>query len=439
MEQNLDTKLSRVESTINVMKTNLRLPENEVIEKVAEATNLHTLANIYIQEEEPETKDGIWIQASPEDVSYDTVKIDADILIKGYWRYDQTQSYPTYSKGANELCAIGNKFYGVRNYSSDVQIWEYDFTTNPYTTQKIYETSNYEVYIAGGSWGIQPFTDGTYLYIPNGFANRQGGVYQFNPQTKDFSFILIDPGYDDMGSNCPYYNGGCYNAANDTIYVLGSWGGQMASYNRTTQEIKSVYSHYNGPAMKYAYPMGETLFCILDTKPYARVFNISTNKLTAVTSDLANEQMLSRANIIDMGNYWYAFDGLTRVLKINKTDFTYEDVTSDFNQGDVGEDITTVIHDLQHHFIAVTTNSDKQRRFVSMDTEMVNYDHNSIIIMQSPITKTEKQAALWTYPNLEGRMCQSFYDVYYYNKDTGFHFNLPTYYGDGTQWIKFKN
>jgi hypothetical protein len=29
--------------------------------------------------------------------------------------------------------------------------------------------------------------------------------------------------------------------------------------------------------------------------------------------------------------------------------------------------------------------------------------------------------------------------VYYYNKDTGFDFTLPIYYGNGTEWIKFKN
>jgi hypothetical protein len=67
------------------------------------------------------------------------------------------------------------------------------------------------------------------------------------------------------------------------------------------------------------------------------------------------------------------------------------------------------------------------------DSASAEYDNNLIIIFQTPITKSEKQTALWTYPCLEGRMCQSFFDVYYYNKETGFDFALPMYYGDGTE------
>jgi hypothetical protein len=41
------------------MKNNLGLSENEVIENLATATNLHSLANIFIQENEPTIKNGI--------------------------------------------------------------------------------------------------------------------------------------------------------------------------------------------------------------------------------------------------------------------------------------------------------------------------------------------------------------------------------------------
>lgn len=58
-KNSLNTKLNRIDETLLLMKNNLGLSENEVIENLAEATNLHTLANVFIQEEEPETKDGI--------------------------------------------------------------------------------------------------------------------------------------------------------------------------------------------------------------------------------------------------------------------------------------------------------------------------------------------------------------------------------------------
>lgn len=82
-KNSLNTKLNRIDETLLLMKNNLGLSENEVIENLAEATNLHTLANVFIQEEEPETKDGIWIQADKNTHPYETLKIDKDIIIPG--------------------------------------------------------------------------------------------------------------------------------------------------------------------------------------------------------------------------------------------------------------------------------------------------------------------------------------------------------------------
>jgi hypothetical protein len=75
-----------------------------------------------------------------------------------------------------------------------------------------------------------------------------------------------------------------------------------------------------------------------------------------------------------------------------------------------------------------------------MPMEMIGkqYDCDCVLISQAPITKTEHQTALWTYEGLRGRMTQSFYDVYYYNKNEGYKLEYPIYYGNGTEWIRFK-
>ena len=70
---------------------------------------------------------------------------------------------------------------------------------------------------------------------------------------------------------------------------------------------------------------------------------------------------------------------------------------------------------------------------MDMEEAIGLYDHNFIAIMQTPINNTIQKTAIWTYPCLEGRLCQSFWDIYYYNKDTGYHLDLPTYYGNGTE------
>lgn len=64
MSNSLNNKLNRINETLNIMKNNLGLQENEVIEDLAVATNLHSSINLFVQEEEPEKKEGIWIKTT---------------------------------------------------------------------------------------------------------------------------------------------------------------------------------------------------------------------------------------------------------------------------------------------------------------------------------------------------------------------------------------
>ena len=45
---------------------------------------------------------------------------------------------------------------------------------------------------------------------------------------------------------------------------------------------------------------------------------------------------------------------------------------------------------------------------------------------------------LITVPHFINRMRFRFSDAFYYSKENGIDAAIPTYYGDGTQWIKFK-
>jgi hypothetical protein len=60
-ENSLNNKFNRVDNAIAEMRQNLNLQSTDSIETVAETTalNLKKLMNIFIQKEEPKTKDGI--------------------------------------------------------------------------------------------------------------------------------------------------------------------------------------------------------------------------------------------------------------------------------------------------------------------------------------------------------------------------------------------
>lgn len=66
-ENSLNNKLNRVEMVTKDLRTKLKLDNSAVIEDVIEATNLAALANVFVQENEPNIKDGIWIQAKKEE------------------------------------------------------------------------------------------------------------------------------------------------------------------------------------------------------------------------------------------------------------------------------------------------------------------------------------------------------------------------------------
>lgn len=59
MDSNLSNKLNRVEESLITIKNNLHFPNNAIIEEVAASTDIKRIANIYIQENEPEKKEGI--------------------------------------------------------------------------------------------------------------------------------------------------------------------------------------------------------------------------------------------------------------------------------------------------------------------------------------------------------------------------------------------
>jgi hypothetical protein len=80
-ENNLTSKLDRIDSAINTMREKLVMNSSASIEEIAEATDLKPLSNIFIQENEPQNKNGIWIQADKESHPWSKIKIDKNIII----------------------------------------------------------------------------------------------------------------------------------------------------------------------------------------------------------------------------------------------------------------------------------------------------------------------------------------------------------------------
>lgn len=65
-----------------------------------------------------------------------------------------------------------------------------------------------------------------------------------------------------------------------------------------------------------------------------------------------------------------------------------------------------------------------------------NYSDNSIVLWQGA---GKYKTQMYSSELVEGRIISPFVNVWHYTTEGGLDASIPTYYGDGTQWIKFKN
>lgn len=127
MQNSLNNKLTRIDDTLSLMKNNLKLDSSAVIEDLAKATDLKNLLNIFVQEEEPECKDGIWLQTAPFD--FVDFTIDEDLHIKGEMEGEDKWPVDTKAnKYVNTSTSDATGYYTV--YASTI----YRYLYNDYTT-----------------------------------------------------------------------------------------------------------------------------------------------------------------------------------------------------------------------------------------------------------------------------------------------------------------
>ena len=453
-DNTLETKMTRIEQNIALMKTNLRLAEDEVIEKVADGTNLKTLSNIFIQETEPSIKDGIWIKAKTEENPFEEIKIDKDIIIPGKMRFDQ-QSEPILYNGTSKVpltgynckertCVLNGKIYYImKNNISDQTEEIIEIDPKTYATKSIGTISDSNA----NRTELSICTDGTYLYACDIYDYK---VYRFKPGSTTVANYTVKP------TGAPTqarWHRVQYDPKDNSLWVTGefSYSGYLGNYNLTT----GVSTYYGSLTTSYAYYTVIGDYLLLYGKSVDSALYDPSTRTSTVIDNLKgyrfnyDDQFLVHTDCIYVFSYAQSGNGrpLQRVLKIDKETFEAEEVTAKFLDDELTYTNydTSIFQIIDNKFyvlygkIVASGVSYNGLVVIPMDCEEKSYDTNAVIFMQSPITRTEKQASIWTYPFIKGKLKQSFFDVYYYNKEKGYIMDYPTYYGDGEKWIKFKN
>ena len=388
--------------------------------------------NVFAQTTEPEEKDGIWLET---DKTFDKVHFDNNVKRITVEGWDTINEYPTFSFNSNNYfhqhIMVGDYFYvfNRQDYSnlfyrcnwktgavetltppkSGIPSSSLYYTTTLVGTDIYYVTSNPRTLCKYDTLtdthtdlvslktnhnycdGTKICSVGTDVYIFGGsFEERK--ISKYDTLTKSLSLVRSDN---------PIYinnvdNNGCLAVSGDIIYLIG---GKLSS---------------EGTANKvYMY----------DTK---------NNVFTELADTPEKSYAKTKACVIDNYIYIAGLGSTTTLYKYNILTDTYEKKTN--ASSDISGNCSFGVEN--NRFIGFIPNGKVLVYALTYDA-IYDYENNSVVIWDG-FGKYKTQLTK-SADNQEGKIQTLFYNAYHYTVENGLDDTIPTYYGDGTQWIKFKN
>lgn len=374
--------------------------------------------NIFMQETEPEIKEGIWLQSNKTFEKISALDSYSDAL---QWKEANALSNEIY-KNVDNMFSINNKTYFLI-YNNGFKILEYDATTNSIIEEfqieitSLYcmianEASNELLYFdyLDGSYILKRYSLNTHTsdIISSEFSNISPTrvclveelLYIFSGDKKVYTFDIKKHTISNLGITNPYTyfnSGGCFYH-NNNIYLMGN--------NNT-----------NGTKLCYKLDLTTKSFTRLADIPYycyEAAMRLVENKIYIFGGDSAK------------GNNNYKF-------------YIYDISTNAYNEQ------SNLQYPVRNGYSIYTNNKillgckgrEESHLQILEFPSSLKYDNNTIVIVNGNTYNT----ILLPYDRsiIEGNLLFSFLDIKYYSTEEGEIKTIPTYYGDGSKWIKFKN
>ena len=378
--------------------------------------------NVFTGLIEPKTKEGIWIKT---DTKITKIINDLELWFADSWNDTVLKKYTDipYSASNRKIVAVGTNIYVMGGYKGSAYIktaYKYNTLTDTWTrladvpfsiTNDIYNSAL--VYVDG------------YLYM----LTATGQNYKYNISTDTWTtltsrsnnwhlvasavgtniFVFVTAGvnyvpswykYDTLTdtwtnlTNLGYISYITAVSHGTDIFILGLGSGDkpsaaMSRYDSLTHTITSLGTAPINAVGSAATLIGENIHYVSDTKHY--IYNITNNTWTLLTASVP--ATMSGGNLVYANGSIIAFQGNDAV-----GNYRFNFTSKQYPNG------TVIIY--------------KQPYFGVYKTELI----------------TPKQG---TFTGINSRLIIAFDNVYMYLNDK-LNENLPTYYGDGTKWVKFK-
>ena len=417
--------MGTIQDKLNYLNTTKGLIKQAIIDKgqtIADTDTFRSYANkinaiksgsklnVFVQDTEPATKEGIWIKASNK--TLEKVITDENVYASETWgEVDKTLPYDFYNGSA---VAVDTDIYLFGGGGASKSAYKYDTTTNIYT-----ELTDIPFSFRFGS----AVSIGTNIYLFGG-SRASTTAYKYDTLTNTYTLL---------SAIRTFYNGSAVAVGTD-IYLLGgnSANGEITKYNTITETFTTIseaipYDFENGAAVAvgtdiYLFGGGDSTYQKFTYK-YDTLTNVFT-KLSDIPIEFSDDIAVTiDTNIyLFFGKKAYKYDTLTNTY----TQLASLSYSTDF---DVGVRVNNEIY-----ILGTNTYSNNRRDKVIFTVIEKEYENNTAVIAVG----INKYKANLINNNTQ-KINTYFYDAWFNTTANGLEKNNPTYYGNGTEWICFKN
>lgn len=380
--------------------------------------------NIFVQEDEPTIKKGLWLQADkPEPTGY----VYKDVVFTGgEWVPDGviTRLPTKYDRGWS--ATVGTNIY---LFTFDYgRTYKYDTLTNAYTTLR-------NVPYSAPGYGQGATVVGTDIYLLGTAYDDENTNYKYDTLTDTYTQL----------TNIPYkFSRASVAAVGTDIHLFGGANNHYYHYKYNT--LTDTYTQL--PSMPYQF--GEGYAVTVGTDVYLLGGSYTTNENENYRYNTLTDTYTKLTNIpfkfvngvaVNVGTYIYLL-GSSSTTNENEN-YRYNIVT------DTYEKLEDVPYQLYSSGIGHTngriyifggeiSGTNQNARAFVLESDTYEQD-NLVVINQGKYGAVGYDVELFSNTKSLTPPVYPVADAYYYTIEGGLDDTIPTYYGNGTEWIKFKN
>lgn len=360
--------------------------------------------NIFMQDTEPETKEGIWIKSNK---PVNKIKIVETLAVgEGSWE---------------ELAQKDQSYYGITYATVGKDLYMFTSEAGGYTTSLKLNTDDLSLSsiknIDVHSGSAVTINDIIYIF-GGGFYDVNNKVHTYDPTTDTYTEVTTLP-------FTMFY--GLAVAHGTDVYLICTSTNTVYKYDTLTNtytplscSIPATYNHGGGICVNDdIYIFNETTCCKLNTK---------TNELVEMKTPVPFT--VSFPSIATYDGYIYIFQS-TYSYKYDPNTDTYTQL--DNTPHNIERTCICTVGNIMYVYGGYGAGINKLAAFT---IPVIELEDKTICISQS---SSKYKTQIYTNQDIDGRLLCGFDDVIYNTEETGIDNTLPTYYGTGTEWVKFKN